>query len=117
MPLHIPTESNPVALKIQGLLHKIDRVQLPTSSRRDIESILVRQVSKEIDHALPWQEGHGRRTAMVALMIGQTITLNPSELHALKPATFLHSIGLLLLSPRLVATWGPCRIRSPRTTF
>jgi|GEM_PF-3633750 response regulator RpfG family c-di-GMP phosphodiesterase len=106
MPLHIPTESNPVALKIQGLLHKIDRLQLPTSSRRDLESILVRQVSKEIDHALPWQAGHDRRTAALALMIGQTITLNSSELHALKLAAFLHSIGLLLRSPRLVAHGG-----------
>lgn len=57
MPIHIPTESNPVALKIHGLLHKIDRLQLPTSAHRDIESIPVLQVSKEIDHALPWQGG------------------------------------------------------------
>ena len=114
MPLHIPTESNPVALKIQGLLHKIDRLQLPTSSRRDIESILVRQVSKEIDRALPWQEGHGRRTAMLALMIGQIITLNPSELHALKLAAFLHGIGLFLLSPRLVAHGGLVESGPPR---
>lgn len=106
MPLHIPTESNPVALKIQGLLHKIDRLQLPTSSRQDIESILVRQVSKEIDHALPWQAGHGRRTATIALVLGRAMTLDPGELHDLKLAAFLHDIGLLMLPPPLAASRG-----------
>jgi HD-GYP domain-containing protein (c-di-GMP phosphodiesterase class II) len=106
MPLHIPTESHPVILKIQGLLHKIDRLQLQASSRREVESILVRQVSKEIDRALPWQAGHGRRTATLALMIGQTMGLDSGELHALKLAAFLHDIGLLLLPPPLAARRG-----------
>lgn len=100
MPLHIiTTTSNSVTRKIQELLHKIDRLELPPTSRRDIESILVHQVSKEIDHALPWQAGHGRRTATIALMIGRAIALGPSELHALELAAFLHDIGLLLVSP------------------
>ena len=103
---HVQTESHPLVQKLQGLLHKIDRLQLPASSRRDVESILVRQVSKEIDRALPWQAGHGRRTAALALMIGQTITLNSSELHALKLAAFLHDIGLLLLPLHLAAHRG-----------
>jgi HD-GYP domain-containing protein (c-di-GMP phosphodiesterase class II) len=97
MPFPTQTQSHPVILKIQDLLHKIDRLQLPASSRRDVESILVRQVSKEIDRALPWQTGHGRRTAAIALMIGQAIALDTSELHALKLAAFLHDIGLLML--------------------
>jgi HD-GYP domain-containing protein (c-di-GMP phosphodiesterase class II) len=97
MPLHIPTVSHPVILKIHGLLHKIDRLQLPASSRRDVQSILVRQVSKQIDRALPWQAGHGRRTATVALTIGQAMALEPDQLHALKLAALLHDIGLLLL--------------------
>ena len=45
------------------------------ASRRDVESILVRQVSKEIDRALPWQAGHGRRTAAISLLIGQAVGL------------------------------------------
>jgi predicted nuclease with TOPRIM domain len=53
---------HPGILIIQGMLRKIDRLQLPLASRRDVERILVKQVSKEIDHALPWQIGHGRRT-------------------------------------------------------
>jgi HD-GYP domain-containing protein (c-di-GMP phosphodiesterase class II) len=103
---YIPTESNAVTLKIQGLLHKIDRLQLPASSRRDVESILVRQVSKEIDHALPWQAGHGRRTAIVALVIGRAMALDAGALHALKLAALLHDIGLLMLPPPLAARRG-----------
>jgi len=103
MPLHTPTENHPAILKIQGLLDKIDRLQLPTSSRRDVESILVRQVSDEIDRALPWQAGHGRRTATVALLIGRAMAMDPDELHALKLAAFLHDIGLLMVPQRLMA--------------
>jgi len=103
---HVQTESHPLVQKLQGLLHKIDRLQLPASSRRDVESILVRQVSKEIDHALPWQAGHGRRTATIALVIGRAMALNPGELHDLKLAAFLHDIGLLMLPHPLAASRG-----------
>ena len=106
MPLHIPIQSHPAILEVQGLLRKIDRLQLPASSRRDVESILVRQVSKDIDRALPWQTGHGCRTAAIALMLGRTTALDPDELHALKLAAFLHDIGLLMLPPRLAAHRG-----------
>ena len=98
---HVQTESHPLVQKLQGLLHKIDRLQLPASSRRDVESILVRQVSKDIDRALPWQARHGRRTATVALLIGQAMDLEAGLLHALKLAALLHDIGLLTLPPRL----------------
>jgi|SRR5215831_17944479 len=106
MPLHFSTESHPAIFKIAGLLRKIDRLQLPASSRREVESILVRQVSKEIDRALPWQAGHGQRSAIIALMIGQAVALDPGELHALELAALLHDIGLLTLPPRQVAHWG-----------
>jgi HD-GYP domain-containing protein (c-di-GMP phosphodiesterase class II) len=106
MPLPISTQSHPVILKIQRLLHKIDYLQLPVTSRRDIESILVRQVSKEIDRALPWQVGHGRRTARVAFMIGQSMALDPGWLHALELAGYLHDIGLLALPPSLATYRG-----------
>ena len=79
------------------MLRKIDCLRLPLASRRDVESILLRQVGKEIDRALPWQTGHSRRTAAISLLIGQTVGLTPGELHDLKLAAFLHDIGLLLL--------------------
>ena len=106
MPVHIPTESRPAILKIERMLHKIDRLQLPALSRREVESILVRQVSKEIDRALPWQAGHGRRSATVAFMIGRAMALDPDELHALDLAALLHDIGLLTLPLRQLTHRG-----------
>ena len=76
---------HPEIITIQGMLRKIDCLRLPIASHRDVESILVRQVGKEIDRALPWQAGHGRRTAAISLLIGQTVGLTPSELQ--KPET------------------------------
>ncbi|HKO30451.1 MAG TPA: HD domain-containing phosphohydrolase [Nitrospiraceae bacterium] len=94
---------HPEVMTMQAMLRKIDRLRLPLGSRRDIESILVRQVSKEIDRALPWQAGHGRRTAAISLLIGQVVDLTPCELHDLKLAAFLHDIGLLMLPAHLTA--------------
>lgn len=88
---------HPGIITIQGMLRKIDRLRLPLASRRDVESILVRQVGKEIDRALPWQAGHGRRTAAISLLMGQAVGLTSGELHDLKLAGFLHDIGLLML--------------------
>ena len=85
--------------RIVAMLSKIDRLRLPPRSRRDVESILARQVTKEIDRALPWQAGHGQNTADIALMIGQTMALDVDALHHLKLAALLHDIGLLMLSP------------------
>lgn len=97
MYLSVSTQIHPAILKIQGLLRKIDRLHLPSASRRDVESILVCQVSKEIDRALPWKAGHGRRTASIALMIGQQAGMTAVDLHHLKLATYLHDIGQLML--------------------
>lgn len=93
---------NPAILTIQGLLRKTNRLRLPHRSRRDIESILVRQASKEIDRALPWQTGHGQRTAAVALALGQAAGLDADALHQVKLAALLHDIGLLMLPPDLL---------------
>lgn len=94
---------HPGILTIQGILRKIDRLQLPLASRRDVERILVRQVGKEIDRALPWQAGHGRRTATISILIGQAVGLNSVELHDLTLAALLHDIGLLKLPPHLMS--------------
>lgn len=63
MQLHTSEQTHSATIAIQAMLRKIDRLRLPVDTRRDVEGILVRQVSKEIDRALPWQAGHGRRTA------------------------------------------------------
>ena len=88
---------HPGIITIQAMLRKMDHLRLPLASRRDVESILVRQVGREIDRALPWQTGHGRRTAAISVLIGQAVGLTPGELHDLKLAAFLHDIGLLML--------------------
>lgn len=104
---HISEQVHPGIITIQPMLRKIDCLRLPLASRRDVESILVRQVSKEIDRALPWQAGHGRRTALISLLIGRTVGMTTGELHDLKLAAFLHDIGLLRLPARLIAAKEP----------
>jgi HD-GYP domain-containing protein (c-di-GMP phosphodiesterase class II) len=104
MQQYISEQIHPVIITIQGMLRKIDCLRLPIASRRDVESILVRQVTKELDHALPWQAGHSRRTAAISLLIGQAVGLALNELHDLKLAAFLHDIGFLMLPPHLVSS-------------
>ena len=84
-------------LAIQNMLQKIDRLYLPPTSRRDLESILVRQVTRELDRLLPWQAGHSEATAASAVHIGQAMGLHDAVLHELKLAALLHDIGLLML--------------------
>ncbi|MBH0199523.1 MAG: HD domain-containing protein [Nitrospira sp.] len=91
----------PAVLTIQGMLGKIDRLRLPAASRRDVVTILVRQMSQELDRALPWQAGHSTGTAAIADLIGQSLGLDASELHDLTLAAFLHDIGLLMLPAEL----------------
>jgi HD-GYP domain-containing protein (c-di-GMP phosphodiesterase class II) len=95
---------HPGIITIQGMLRKIDHLQLPLASCRDVQSILVRQVGKEIDRAIPWQAGHGRRTASISLLIGQAVGLTSGELHDLKLAALLHDIGLLKLPPHVMSS-------------
>ena len=98
---------HPGILTIQAMLKKIDRLQLPLTSRRDVESILVRQVSKELDQALPWQAGHGCKTAAISRLIGQAVGLTSDKLHQLKLAALLHDIGLLMLPIHLTEGHAP----------
>jgi len=92
---------DPAVLTIHGLLGKIDRLQLPAPSRVEIEGILVRQVSLELDRALPWQAGHAIRTAAIASRIGQEFGLDAAARHDLNLAALLHDIGLLMLPAEL----------------
>ncbi len=98
---------HPGIITLQAMLRKIDRLRLPLASRRDVECILVRQVSKELDRALPWQAGHGRRTATISGLIGQAVGLTPDDLHHLKLAALLHDIGLLMIQPHLAEIQEP----------
>lgn len=101
--MHIATIDHvePAILTLQAMLLKIDRLHVPATSRRDLESILVRQVSNELDRLLPWQAGHGQETADMALRIGHAVSMDADALHQLKLAALLHDIGLLMLPPHL----------------
>ncbi len=107
MTVEAETTVTTVLPRVIAMLGKIDGLRLPPHSRHDVESILVRQVTKEIDRALPWQAGHGRNTADIALMIGQAMALDANALHHLKLAAFLHDIGLLMLSPCITESRAP----------
>ena len=107
MRIESPDRIHPGILAIQRELDKIDRLRLPIASCRDVERILVRQVTKELDRALPWQAGHGRRTARIARAIGREIDLPPADLHHLTLAAYLHDIGLLMLPPGLMDNAAP----------
>ncbi len=98
----------PAILALQAMLLKIDRLHVPATSRRDLESILVRQVSSELDRLLPWQAGHGHGTAHVAIRIGCAANLDDAALHQLKLAALLHDIGLLMLPLSVQTGRGFC---------
>jgi HD-GYP domain-containing protein (c-di-GMP phosphodiesterase class II) len=97
MHVHSVDQVKPTVLAIQGMLQKIDRLHLPPASQRDLESILVRQVTRELDRLLSWQAGHGEATAVIAIHVGQAMRLDDAVLHQLKLAALLHDIGLLML--------------------
>jgi HD-GYP domain-containing protein (c-di-GMP phosphodiesterase class II) len=101
MHVDIADRIDSAVLTVQSMLRKIDRLHLPAASRRDLESILVRQVTKELDRLLPCQAGHGQGTEVVALLIGRAAHLEAGVLHQLKLAALLHDIGLLMLPPHL----------------
>ena len=107
MHVDLTDQIEPVVLTIQSMLTKIDRLHMPSASRRDLESILVRQVTRELDRLLPWQAGHGQEAATVALQIAQAAHLDDATLHQLKLAALLHDIGLLMLPPSLRAGQSP----------
>lgn len=102
MHIESPDRIHPGVLAIQRELDKIDRLRLPMASCREVERILVRQVTKELDRALPWQAGHGWRTARIAQAIGRELNLPSADLHHLTLAAYLHDVGLLMLPPSLL---------------
>jgi HD-GYP domain-containing protein (c-di-GMP phosphodiesterase class II) len=94
----ISTSSSESALeRIRLALRKIDALGLPSSVRPRVETALVRQVAKIMDQAMPWQQGHGRRTAALAQAIGTVAGLCQETLHHLTLAALVHDIGLLAL--------------------
>ena len=94
-------------LHIQRMLMKIKHLHLPTSSKCELEGLLVRQVARELDRLLPWQAGHAETTEAVAIRIAQTMRVDDRTLHQLTLAALLHDIGLLGLPFYLQHGSGP----------
>lgn len=101
MRIETTDDVQPAVIRIQHMLQKIDRLYLPPASRRDLESILVRQVVNTLDQLLPWQAWHGQETSVIALQIGRALHLTDEDLHQLRLAALLHDIGILMLPPCL----------------
>ena len=97
---------HPAIFKIQHMLAKIDGLRLPLHSRHDIERILTRQATKELDYALPSHVGHGLRTARIADTIAQALGLTDEESHDLTLASYLHDVGLLTLPDHVIQGTG-----------
>ena len=98
--------------RLQGVLHTIDTLPIPRALRPAVGTLLVRQAIKMMDAALPWQRGHGRRTAVLARSIGACAQLSAESLHHVTLAALLHDIGLLALPLDLASQTGCLDVQS-----
>lgn len=103
--------THPTALEILQVLQEHDNVQ-PSGSDLTLERTLVRRAARLLDEALPWQRGHGRRTAQLAERLGMAAGLSSEALHHLTLAALLHDIGLLALPSNLAAHTGYLELES-----
>ena len=101
MATQYPTSINVQLATILGLLEKIDRLHLSASLHQELETTLVRQITLELNRAIPWHQGHSRRTTNLAQRMGKRLGLSVGDLHHLKLASLLHDIGLLTLPTHL----------------
>ena len=92
--------THPAALKSFAILEKMNTLQ---PMKHDVEEFMVTQVTHLLDEALPWQRGHGFRTAQVALRLGTAAGFASETLHHLTLAALLHDIGLLALPDQCTA--------------
>jgi response regulator RpfG family c-di-GMP phosphodiesterase len=95
--------TNPTTLKILDILMKRKELEVSASSLQHLEESLARQVANLLDEALPWQRGHGERTAVLARGLGSAAGLSETTLHDLTLAALLHDLGLLALPERVIA--------------
>jgi HD-GYP domain-containing protein (c-di-GMP phosphodiesterase class II) len=95
---------HPSVISIQAILRQIDAVVPLNSSRQELETMLIDEVAGLLDEALPWQRGHGRRTARLAQSLGSAAGFSHDTLHHLTLASLLHDIGLLALPKSLISS-------------
>ncbi|HKT34319.1 MAG TPA: HD domain-containing phosphohydrolase [Nitrospira sp.] len=98
-------KADPIASEVFTILREHRNLQIPVSARRLLELQTAWQVSAFLDRALPWQRGHGRRTAALAQCLGLAAGFSRETLHHVTLASLLHDIGLLV-SPNRVPAHG-----------
>ncbi|HKY73633.1 MAG TPA: HD domain-containing phosphohydrolase [Nitrospira sp.] len=99
MPVTVHT-THPAALKIFAILEKVNTLQ---PMKHDVEEFMVTQVTRLLDEVLPWQRGHGFRTAQIARRLGAAAGFASEILHHLTLASLLHDVGLLALPEQFTA--------------
>jgi HD-GYP domain-containing protein (c-di-GMP phosphodiesterase class II) len=55
-----------------------------------------------MEHVIPHNPGHGRRTAHYCTLLGKALMMSDEEVHDLRLAGLLHDIGLLTLDQQLL---------------
>lgn len=96
---------HPTALEIFRILAECDSVP-PSASQHNLEVTFARRAACLLDEALPWQRGHGRRTAQLAQRLGLAAGFCTEAIHHLTLAALLHDIGLLALPSSLTSPTG-----------
>lgn len=105
MTFHQPTRTLiPAPVRsVLAFLKKIDELQLPPASQREMEALLSDQASVLLESFTRHNPGHGRRTAAYGVLLGRALGLSREELHDLTLAGLLHDVGLLMLDPEFLA--------------
>ncbi len=88
-------------------LHALDHLRLPAQTLTDVRGVWIRRVVRRIESLLPHHKGHGERTAVYALALGQALDLSQDELRDLHFAALLHDIGLLTIPADILSKVGP----------
>ncbi len=96
------TDTTAPVRTLHAFLKKIDDLQLPPASQREMERMLSEQAALLMESFTRHNPGHGRRTAGYAALLGRALGLSEEELHDLELAGLLHDVGLLMLEPELL---------------
>ena len=99
--------SEAVLTDLFDALYALDHLDLPPTSRKTVQIISARRLSRQIEALCPRHFGHGERTATYALALADRIGFDRTTRHDLHLASLLHDIGLLTLPQELISSEGP----------
>ncbi len=67
----------------------------------------LRQISRRIDHQVPYRDGHMQRVCVYALRIGKSLNMSDSELVILETAALLHDFGKIGIAEEILVKPEP----------